>query len=75
MLTVDSGWDIMHLIVSQNRAGWWWTWLQDRCQRGPSRIAHGYGHNHGHNHTYNHTHNKRGGRASMRAMQAWSCAS
>jgi uncharacterized membrane protein YhaH (DUF805 family) len=63
LVCVVLGWDIVHLILSQNRAGWWWTWLQDQCQRGPSRIAYGK------------RDRTRGGKASMRAMRAWSCAS
>lgn len=63
LVCVILGWNIAHLILSQNRAGWWWMWLQDRCKRGPNQVAHGK------------RDRVRGGRASMRAMRAWSCAS
>ncbi|KPM43874.1 hypothetical protein AK830_g2685 [Neonectria ditissima] len=64
LVCVVLGWDIVHLILSQHRAGWWWTWAQAQWQRGPSRIDGGRERN-------------RGGRVSRKTIRgwAWSCAS
>ncbi|KAH7163148.1 hypothetical protein B0J13DRAFT_30764 [Dactylonectria estremocensis] len=70
LLCVVLGWDIVHLILSQRRAGWWWTWARAQWQRGPSKIGGGGGVMGGWD-------RNRGGRAPRRTMRGWtwSCAS
>lgn len=69
LVCVVLGWDIVHLILSQRRAGWWWTWAQSQWQRGPSKVGGGGPGGGGDR--------KRGGRAPRRTMRGWtwSCAS
>ncbi|KAI5466314.1 hypothetical protein BGZ63DRAFT_375896 [Mariannaea sp. PMI_226] len=63
LLCVILGWDIVHLILSQNRIGWWWTWLRGQYQGRSSRI------------NSRRTQCMRGGRPPLRTMRGWSCAS
>lgn len=62
LVCVVLGSNIVQLILSQRRAGWWWTWLQARWQCGWNRAD-------------CQRERSRGGRVSRRTVRGWTCVS